>query len=287
MSNGEMIRRRNLPHWDVPTAAYFVTVCLEGSIPARGLLDLQSHRAELAQRSRPADQTPADWAIVQWKRAFARADRWLDRAETVRFLENDALAQVVVDALYFFAGKRYDLLGYVVMPNHLHWVFQPLEPWVNGLKPGKRQRTPRERIVHTIDRFTALRCNELLGRQADFWQREPYDHWVRGPDELERILVYIESGQGRLGPVATRMAAFVRPGTAPARLGVGTTVDPPAAGALRPGGTFSTCRGWRVESGPHPEAGDASARSKGHVGNVPPRPRGIHSYVRTPVFSSR
>ena len=53
MSNREIIRRRNLPHWDVPTAAYFVTVCLEGSIPARGLLDIQSYRAELEQRPRP------------------------------------------------------------------------------------------------------------------------------------------------------------------------------------------------------------------------------------------
>ena len=134
----------------MPTAAYFVTVCLEGSIPARGLLDLQSYRAELEQRPRPADQTPAEWAIVQWKRAFARTDLWLDRAEAVRFLENDALAQIVVDALYCFAGVRYDLLGYVVMPSHFHWVFQPLEQWVNGLKPGKCLRTPRERIAQEL-----------------------------------------------------------------------------------------------------------------------------------------
>ena len=36
MQSSEIIRRRNLPHWDVPTAAYFVTVCLDDSIPARG-----------------------------------------------------------------------------------------------------------------------------------------------------------------------------------------------------------------------------------------------------------
>jgi type I restriction enzyme R subunit len=201
MSNGEIILRRNLPHWDVPAATYFVTVCLEGSIPARGLLDLQSYRAELEQRPRPAEQTPAEWAIVQWKRAFARTDLWLDRAEAVRFLENDELAQIVVDALYFFAGERYDLLGYVVMPSHVHWVFQPLEQWVNGLKPGKHVRTPRERIVHSIPRFTALRCNQVLGRPGGFWQREPYDHWVRGPDELERILLYVEGNPVKAGLV--------------------------------------------------------------------------------------
>jgi type I restriction enzyme R subunit len=201
MSDQEIIRRRNLPHWDMPTAAYFVTVCLEGSIPARGLLDLQSHRTALDHTCRRADQSPAEWATLQWKRAFARTDLWLDRAEAVRFLESDALAQIVVDALYFFAGERYDLLGYVVMPNHVHWVFQPLEQWVNGLRPGKRLRTPRERIVHTVNRFTAFRCNQVLGRQGDFWQRESYDHWVRGPDELERILLYVEGNPVKAGLV--------------------------------------------------------------------------------------
>jgi hypothetical protein len=58
----EVIRRRNLPHWDVPTAAYFVTTCLKGSIPARGLLDLESYREELARRARPADQPNSNGA---------------------------------------------------------------------------------------------------------------------------------------------------------------------------------------------------------------------------------
>src|SRR5438552_2701355 len=89
MLPSEIIRRRNLPHWDVPTAAYFVTTCLEGSIPARGLLDLQSYRAELEQRPRPPDQTQQEWAVSRWKLAFARTDHWLDRAEATRFLADN------------------------------------------------------------------------------------------------------------------------------------------------------------------------------------------------------
>jgi len=193
-----MIRRRRLPHWDVPTAAYFVTVCLDGSIPARGLLDLQNYRAELDRRPRPKDQNQQEWAVTRWKMGFARMDLWLDQAEAARFLEDGRLAQIVVDALLFFAGERYDLLGYVVMPSHFHWVFQPLERWVNGLRPDKhRRRTPRERLVHSIDRYSAYRCNQVLGRTGPFWQREPYDHWIRSPDELERILLYVEANPVR------------------------------------------------------------------------------------------
>src|SRR3954447_25407819 len=131
MSNEQIIRRRYLPHWDVPTAAYFVTVCLDGSIPARGLLDLQTYRSELSRRPRPNDQSEEEWKLTRWKLGFARMDQWLDRGEATRYLEIRELAQIVVSAFYFFAGERYDLLGYVVMPSHSHWVFQPIESWVN------------------------------------------------------------------------------------------------------------------------------------------------------------
>ena len=43
----EIIRYRHLPHWDVPGAPYFVTTCLDVSIPAQGLLDAAQFRAEL------------------------------------------------------------------------------------------------------------------------------------------------------------------------------------------------------------------------------------------------
>src|ERR1700722_4046781 len=160
MLDREIFRRRNLPHWDVPTAAYFVTTCLAGSIPARGWLDLEAYRGELAQRPRPADQNEAEWSVTRWKLAFARMDTWLDSVDAAGYLEDERLAQVVVDALYFYAGERYDLLGFVVMPSHFHWVFQPLEKWVKRLKPGIQRTTPRQRIVHSIDRYTAFKCNQ-------------------------------------------------------------------------------------------------------------------------------
>src|SRR5439155_5465608 len=143
--------------------------------------------------------SPEQWATTRWKLAFGRTDQWLDQAQVVRFLADERLAEIVVDALYFFAGERYDLLGYVVMPSHLHWVFQPLEWWVATLKPGKRLSTPRQQIVHSIDRHTALECNKLLRRRDCFWQHESYDHWIRSPEELERILLYVEANPVKAG----------------------------------------------------------------------------------------
>src|SRR5262249_15391165 len=107
-----------------------------------------------------------------------------------RALENPALARIVVNALHHFAGERYDLWAYVVMPSHLHWLFQPLPQWVATLADDGR--TPRERTTYSLNRFTATACNRFLNVKGTFWQGESYDHWVRDVDELERIIRYIE-----------------------------------------------------------------------------------------------
>jgi type I restriction enzyme R subunit len=199
MLDGERIRRRQLPHWDVPHAAYFVTTCLHGSIPARGLLDLERYASELHQRQRPANRSESEWKHDCWKLTFARRDHWLDQDPAVRYLADARLARIVVDAMFFFAGTRYDLLAYVVMPSHYHWVFHPREDWGRTLLGD---RLPREIVQHSVNRFSSGRCNEILGRAGPFWQHESYDHWIRDIDELERIILYIENNPVKAGLAA-------------------------------------------------------------------------------------
>jgi type I restriction enzyme R subunit len=191
---GELFRRRDLPHWDLPGAIYFVTSCLEGSIPAQGRLDLKGYRSRLKQRPRRMGITDKAWNVHQWKLTFARCEHWLDHRPAVRHLMDARLATVVVDAMRHFDGERYDLLAYGIMPSHFHWVFRPLEAWTATLDKG---RAPREAIMHSLKRYTARECNILLGRQGRFWQEESYDHCVCDFDELERIIAYIEGNPVR------------------------------------------------------------------------------------------
>ncbi len=197
----EIFRRRHLPHWDVPHAAYFVTTCLAGSIPAQGLLDLQRYRAELDERDTPPGKSKEQWDADKWKLHFFRVDDWLDRRPANRALADERLARIVVDSMFHFAGIRYDLLGFVVMPSHMHWLFQPTEEWVATLPDDIP--TARERIMYSMKRYTANRCNRLLGARGAFWQAESYDHWVRDADEMERILLYIEGNPVKAGLVDT------------------------------------------------------------------------------------
>lgn len=199
----EIVRRRHLPHWDVPGATYFVTTCLEESIPAQGLLELARYRNELGKRPKPRDMTEEAWKVHCWKLGFAKMEGWLDRQPGRRDLDDPALARVIVDSMFHFAGERYALFSYVVMPSHFHWLFRPLPQWVETLTDDGTDdaRTPRERITYSLNRFTATRCNRLLNVKGQYWQTESYDHWVRDVEEMERIMRYIEENPVKAGLV--------------------------------------------------------------------------------------
>ena len=188
---------------DVPGAIYFVTGCLEGSIPAQGMLDISTFRRELEERPVPEGMTRENWKERQGKLVFARADSWLNQALGIRHLESPDLAMQVVEAMNHFAGHRYDLFAFVVMPSHFHWVFQPQDDWIESLKRAGPKRTPRERIMHTVKLHTAIECNRLLGRAGTFWQEESYDHCVLDIEELGRIIEYVENNPVKAGLCAT------------------------------------------------------------------------------------
>jgi REP-associated tyrosine transposase len=136
-------------------ATYFITACLEGSIPAQGLFDIREFHDRL-MASRPEDRSPDEWREYAWKQAFVEQERWLDDQPAVRHLENPELARCVANSLRFFHQTRYELIAYVVMPSHFHWLFRPLEEWASTLPEDV---SAREVIMHSIKSYTAHQCN--------------------------------------------------------------------------------------------------------------------------------
>src|SRR5687768_2392535 len=124
----EQFRRRRLPHWDLPGATYFITACLEGSIPAQGLLEIRNYHDQLLAERRE-NHSPKEWREHVWKKTFVEQERWLDDRPAVRHLEVPALATCVANSLKFFHQTRYELIAWVVMPSHFHWLFRPLDAW--------------------------------------------------------------------------------------------------------------------------------------------------------------
>jgi len=161
-------------------------------------LDVHGYRKELDARPRPDDVPEDEWRRRLDKLEFARVDEWLDLRPAARHLADGRLARIVRDGIAHFAGVRYDVFAYVVMPSHMHWIFRARSDWVES-EVGTDDRTPREIIMHRLKRFTGLKCNEVLGSEGAFWQAESYDHCVRDEDEFLRCIAYVENNPVKAG----------------------------------------------------------------------------------------
>ena len=76
--------------------------------------------------------------------------------------------------------KRYQLLSYVVMPNHVHVLLtleagEPLSEMVRGWKGVS------SRLIH----------KDGLSELNPFWQREYFDRLIRSPEHLTKVRGYI------------------------------------------------------------------------------------------------
>jgi putative transposase len=221
MTSREIITRRNLPHWYVPGAVHFVTYRLAGTIPVAVLAEMRDRREARKKLASPAGITPAEYRDRLHKQFFAEYDHYLDQNRQIDWLARPAIAAVIRGNLYHRDGKKYHLLAYCVMPNHVHVLLQPIvslpesgrasecASWQlavteEGLSDDITDaRSPLATIMHSLKSYTANRANELLGRSGQFWLHESYDHWVRDTDELCRIAEYIAGNPVKAG-LATR-----------------------------------------------------------------------------------
>jgi putative transposase len=193
----ESVYRRNLPHVVPPGATLFVTFRLAGSLPA-AVVDALCAEAERLQAvlERVGESSERAARIYrEQRRLFGRWDTMLTSGQGPLWLGKPEIAEIVVHSMHRFDGQRYDLLAFTIMPNHVHIVLTPLPDQEGACYPLAR-------IMHTMKGYTAGQANRVLGRTGTFWHHESYDHLVRGPDEIERISIYVLNNPVKAGLVA-------------------------------------------------------------------------------------
>jgi REP element-mobilizing transposase RayT len=159
-----------------------------------------SHRTGLVGRVfvtfQLLDALPLDAAIEIAERAIddgdsleraRRVERALDVGHGACLLRDPDHAELVTSALTYFDGARYDLLTWVVMPNHVHVAM--------ATKPG----FGLDRIVHSWKWFTASRINRRLQRSGALWRREYFDRRIVDDDMQTRVVDYIEANPVKAG----------------------------------------------------------------------------------------
>ena len=167
----------NLPHLTQEGVAYFVTFRLADSLPQSKLSTLKRQREQwLQQNPRPHN---ARLRREYYLKFVKRVDKWLDAGAGDCVLEKHSIRETVVQAFHYFAGQRYLLGPFVVMPNHVHVIFSPIAPF------------QLDSILHSWKSFTAKQINRRLRRTGALWQKESFDHIIRSADEFENKTRYI------------------------------------------------------------------------------------------------
>lgn len=140
----------------------------------------------MSAKRRGAHLLPSQQVLVA-EFSPAKLEEYFDRGAGGCFLRDTRIGDLMANALRFWEGKRYRLLAWCVMPNHVHVV--------SRLLPGQELSS----VLHGWKSFTARKANVILGRSGAFWQREYYDRLIRDGDELERAVGYVIRNPERAG----------------------------------------------------------------------------------------
>jgi len=104
------------------------------------------------------------------------------------------VGRLVVDALRWHdSSERTRTIAFVVMPDHLHWLFQ-----LTGSQPLSA-------VMQGVKKASARAVNARLSRRGPIWQPGFHDHAVRREEDLRNIARYVV-----YNPVRARLVQSVR-----------------------------------------------------------------------------
>ena len=168
--------RGYLPHWDHPGMIQSINFRLGDSMPA-GVIENWRTELVLQTESQPS---------VELRR---RIEKYLDAGHGACWLSQPDIACLIERALFHFDGKRYRLLAWCIMPNHIHSLIET------------REGFPLADVLHSWKSFTSHEANRFLRRTGEFWEREYLDRFVRHAEHFEKVVAYIEENPVKAGLV--------------------------------------------------------------------------------------
>lgn len=88
--------------------------------------------------------------------------------------------QILLNDLdYYLNELGYLIYGYVIMPDHFHWIVHPIK------------KVDISIIMNKIKGHSSFEINKHLGRNGKLWQRQYYDHVIRNGRDFEEKINYM------------------------------------------------------------------------------------------------
>ena len=185
--NDIAVSEHHLPHWQQEDCFVFVTWRLADALPRATLLAWEEEK-ELFLNAHPQPWDPRTESTFH-RRFSDRVDRWLDAGSGSCLLREPQYARLVANALFFFHEQRYDLDAFVVMPTHVHVLFQLRSPHTLG------------EVLHSWKSFTAKQLLKAQGPHArsPVWQQDYWDRLIRNEAHLRACRAYIRDNPRKAG----------------------------------------------------------------------------------------
>ena len=155
-------------------------------------------------------------------------DQYEDAGIGECLLRDDSIAQIVQDTLLFNHRKKYELICWCIMPNHVHTLIAPVE----GMSLSE--------IMYDWKSYTTHAINKALNRKGKLWMMEYFDRFIRDNDHFQKVVNYIHNNPVKAGLVAD--PTDWRWSSARSYIGsqVGSQVSVPAPTGLQVSGPAST-----------------------------------------------
>jgi REP element-mobilizing transposase RayT len=166
--------RGYLPHFDGGEILQFITLHLGDAVP---LKVVQKWEREL-EREDPSEVK---------KRLYWKIEKYVDCGYGECLLGIDEVASMVENSLIHFDEERYKLSAWVVMPNHIHYLFRPMKG------------NPLSDLMKNFKSYTSHEANKMLKRSGQFWQEDYFDRYIRNYEHYEKTIDYIEMNPVKAG----------------------------------------------------------------------------------------
>ncbi len=205
------VYHRNLPHWRQDGSTYFVTFRAGDSIPKPILLQwMEEDRLWLKARGVEMNGAPRNLEGLRehcfteipeklqeefFRRTARRMHVELDQCHGRCLFRKAELREVLAHALDYFDNDRWWLGDYVIMPNHVHLLAQP----VCEKNDPENRSTELEDILGSIKGYVSTQLTKLGVKNGKLWQQDNYDRLVRDSKELYVWRRYIRRNPEKAG----------------------------------------------------------------------------------------
>ncbi len=214
--------REYLPHFESAATIQHVSFHLADSLAQSALQKLAAELKTL----------PAEKRDVERRK---RIEAWIDAGHGSCLMREPRIADMVQESLLSFDAQRYRLLAWVVMPNHVHVLFEPINIWSVAKIVASWKKFTARKICDMIASFPGNanlpigsvagpgNANLLIGSvagpgnanlpigsglapqiksRASIWHREYWDRYIRDAQHLKRAIEYIHQNPVKASLVA-------------------------------------------------------------------------------------